>query len=82
MFPAEFADYSATGTNVAEQLTNFGFKISPRAVTYTQVGPDVDAGKFQMVIQGWGTPNEKITNKVLTLELNKEMHAITTVELK
>jgi len=55
MFPAEFADYSATGTNVAEQLTNFGFNISPRAVTYTQVPVDVEDGKFQMAIQAWGT---------------------------
>jgi peptide/nickel transport system substrate-binding protein len=54
-FPAEFADYSATGTNVAEQLTAFGFNIAPRAVTFTQVGPDVLAGNFQMVIQAWGS---------------------------
>ena len=54
MFPAEFADYSATGTNVAEQLTAFGFNISPRAVTHTQVGPDVTDGKFDMTIQAWG----------------------------
>ena len=54
-FPAEFADYSATGTNVAEQLTAFGFNISPRAITHTQVGPDVLEGRFQMAIQAWGS---------------------------
>jgi peptide/nickel transport system substrate-binding protein len=54
-FPAEFADYSATGTNVAEQLTAFGFNISPRAVTFTQIGPDIDEGNFQMAIQSWGS---------------------------
>lgn len=54
-FPAEFADYSATGTNVAEQLTAFGFNISPRAVTFTQIGPDIDEGSFQMAIQSWGS---------------------------
>ena len=54
-FPAEFADYSATGTNVAEQLTAFGFNIAPRAITHTQVGPDVLEGRFQMAIQAWGS---------------------------
>jgi peptide/nickel transport system substrate-binding protein len=54
-FPAEFADYSATGTNVAEQLTAFGFNIAPRAVTFTQIPTDVLEGRFQMVIQAWGS---------------------------
>ncbi len=55
LFPAEFADYSATGTNVAEQLTAFGFNMSPRPITYTQIGVDIDDGKFQMAIQTWGS---------------------------
>jgi peptide/nickel transport system substrate-binding protein len=54
-FPAEFADYSATGTNVAEQLTAFGFNIAPRAVTFTQIPTDVLEGRFQMAIQAWGS---------------------------
>jgi peptide/nickel transport system substrate-binding protein len=53
-FPAEFADFSATGTNIAEQLTAFGFNISPRAITHTQFATDIPEGKFQMTIQGWG----------------------------
>ncbi|HVL23370.1 MAG TPA: ABC transporter substrate-binding protein [Thermomicrobiales bacterium] len=54
-FPAEFADYSATGQDLSEQLTEFGFQISPRAITHTQIGIDVDQGKFQLAIQGWGS---------------------------
>ena len=55
IFPAEFADWSAAGTNAAEQLTAFGLNVSPRPITYTQIGTDVTDGKFQMAIQGWGS---------------------------
>ncbi len=55
MFPAEYADWSAAGTDLAEQLTNFGIVVEPRAVTYTQVPIDVNQGNFQMAIQGWGS---------------------------
>jgi peptide/nickel transport system substrate-binding protein len=57
LFPAEFADWSAAGTNAAEQLTAFGINVSPRPITYTQIGVDVQAGAFQMAIQGWGNSN-------------------------
>ena len=55
MFPAEFADWSAAGQALAEQLTNFGIAVEPRAVTFTQVPVDVDKGNFQLAIQGWGS---------------------------
>jgi peptide/nickel transport system substrate-binding protein len=54
-FPAEFADWSATGQNVADQLNQFGFKMTPRGVTQTQQPIDVDKGNFQMAIQTWGS---------------------------
>ncbi|HWV25419.1 MAG TPA: ABC transporter substrate-binding protein [Thermomicrobiales bacterium] len=53
-FPAEYARQSAAGVNVAEQLTAFGFDITPRAVTYTQIGPDIEDGRFDFAIQTWG----------------------------
>jgi len=56
-FPAEFADWSAAGQNVAEQLTAFGIKITPRAVTFTQHPIDVNQGKFQLAIRAWGSSN-------------------------
>jgi peptide/nickel transport system substrate-binding protein len=55
IWPAEFADYSATGTDVAEQLTAFGFNITPRPITFTQIQIDIDKGSFQLAIQGWGS---------------------------
>jgi peptide/nickel transport system substrate-binding protein len=55
MFPAEFADWSAAGQALAQQLTDFGITVEPRAVTFTQVGPDVDKGNFQLAIQAWGS---------------------------
>jgi len=56
-FPAEYADYSATGQDVADQLTNFGIPTTPRAVTYTQQPVDMDKGSFELGIQGWGSSN-------------------------
>lgn len=54
-FPAEFARQSAAGANIAEQLTAFGFNMSPQAVTHTQIGTDVTEGRFDMTIQTWGS---------------------------
>jgi peptide/nickel transport system substrate-binding protein len=56
-FPAEFADWSAAGQNLATQLTNFGIKITARPVTFTQWTPDVQQGRFQLGIQAWGAGN-------------------------
>ncbi|HSH82599.1 MAG TPA: ABC transporter substrate-binding protein, partial [Herpetosiphonaceae bacterium] len=56
-FPAEFADWSAAGQNLATQLTNFGIKITPRPVTFTQWTPDVTNGRFTLGIQAWGAGN-------------------------
>jgi len=54
-FPQEYADWNPSGTNAASQLSSFGIKVTPRGETYTQVSPDVLAGKFDLVIQGWGS---------------------------
>jgi peptide/nickel transport system substrate-binding protein len=53
-FPAEFADWSAAGQDVAEQLTSFGIKLTPRAVTFTQHAVDVNKGDFELAIRAWG----------------------------
>lgn len=53
-FPAEFADWSAAGQDLAEQLTTFGLLIDPRAITHTQQPIDVDQGNFDFAIRGWG----------------------------
>ena len=36
---------------------------------------------YATVFKGWGTKQEKVTSKVLTLEYGKEMHDIATVEI-
>jgi len=52
---AEFADHSASAANVAEQLNSFGFDISVQPITFTQIGVDVDQGKFQLALRSWGS---------------------------
>src|SRR4051794_15038763 len=53
-FPTEFADWNPSATNAADQLNKFGFNITKRGITFTQLNPDVLAGKFDVAIQGWG----------------------------
>jgi peptide/nickel transport system substrate-binding protein len=55
MFPAEFADWSAAGQALAEQLTAFGIPVEPRAITFTQQPIDIDKGNFQLAVQAWGS---------------------------
>jgi peptide/nickel transport system substrate-binding protein len=55
LFPAEYADWSASAQNVADQLTRFGIKVAPRSVTYSQQPIEVDKGNFQLAIQAWGS---------------------------
>jgi len=57
-YPAEFADWSASATNAADQLTKFGIKVTPRSVTFTQEPIDVDKGNFQLAIQAWGASTQ------------------------
>jgi peptide/nickel transport system substrate-binding protein len=54
LFQAEFADWSAAGKNVADQLTKFGVKITPRSITFTQFNNEVFAGRFQLATGSWG----------------------------
>lgn len=51
---AEFADWSASAENLAEQLTKFGIKTTVRAVTFTQQPTEVNQGRFQLAIRNWG----------------------------
>jgi peptide/nickel transport system substrate-binding protein len=58
IFPAEFADWSASGQNLADQLTAFGIQVTPRSVTFTQEPDQVDKGDFQLAIQAWGASTQ------------------------
>jgi len=55
--PSEFADWSAAAENLAQQLTDFGFKTAFRGITFTQHDLDVQNGQFQMAIRAWGAGN-------------------------
>ena len=55
--PAEYSDWSAAAENAAEQLTAFGFKTSFRGVNFQQHPIDVNEGKFELAIRGWGAGN-------------------------
>lgn len=70
-FHAEFADYSATGQNVAQQMSAFGIKTTGRGVTHTQMPIDVQKGNFQFAIMAWGNtahpnPHFHYTNPLFT----------------
>lgn len=54
-FPAEYADWSASGENAAKQLSAFGIAVTARGVTEAQQPIDVDKGAFDLAIQAWGT---------------------------
>ena len=55
--PAEYADWSAAAENLAEQLTAFGIETTVRGVTYTMHPIEVNEGKFELAIRGWGAGN-------------------------
>ncbi len=55
--PAEYSDWSAAAENAAEQLTAFGFKTSFRGVNFNQHPIDINEGKFELAIRGWGAGN-------------------------
>lgn len=54
-FPSQFADWSAAGQDVAEQLNTFGIQIEPRGVDHAQHPIDVNQGNFQLAIRAWGS---------------------------
>ncbi len=56
-FPAEFADWSASGADFAQQMTAFGIEIIPRAINFNQALDDANNGDFQLTFRGWGSSN-------------------------
>ncbi len=54
-FPAEYADWSAAGENLAQQLTDFGFDITARGVQFQQHLQDMFDGNFEMAVRDWGS---------------------------
>ena len=55
IYPAEWADWSTSGDNLARQLTDFGITVKGRGISATQQPIDVDKGAFELAIQAWGS---------------------------
>jgi len=56
-FPSDFADWTSAANHASDSLNKFGIKITPRgAIRSTQLA-DVNNGKFQIAIMGWGAAN-------------------------
>jgi peptide/nickel transport system substrate-binding protein len=56
-FPSDFADWTSAANHASDSLNKFGIKITPRgAIRSTQLA-DVNGGKFQMALMGWGIGN-------------------------
>lgn len=57
VWPSEYPDWSAAGQDASEQLTEFGIRISPYPITAEQQPIDVDQGRFDLAVVGWGSSN-------------------------
>ncbi|OIV38356.1 ABC transporter substrate-binding protein [Mangrovactinospora gilvigrisea] len=54
-YPAEYADWSASGDDVASQLSSFGIKLQAQGVTFNQFVVQIDKGNFELAIEQWGS---------------------------
>jgi peptide/nickel transport system substrate-binding protein len=56
-FPSDFADWTSAANHAGDALNKFGIKITLRgAIRSTQLA-DVNGGKFQIALMGWGVGN-------------------------
>lgn len=57
-FPAEFDDFSGAALNATDQMNEFGFDITPRAIPWQQCAEDIRNGNFELSVWSWasGTP--------------------------
>lgn len=58
VFPAEYVDSAGCAQDIVEQLGNFGIRLEPRAITYTQLIPDFSQGKFDFIVELWGATSD------------------------
>jgi peptide/nickel transport system substrate-binding protein len=56
-FPSDFADWTSAANHAGDALNKFGIKITLRgAIRSTQLA-DINGGKFQIAMMGWGVGN-------------------------
>ncbi|MDG4862228.1 ABC transporter substrate-binding protein [Streptomyces sp. T-3] len=53
-YPSDFADWSACGDNVADQLNEFGMQLTAKGQKFESYNPEVDKGNFELCIHQWG----------------------------
>lgn len=54
-WPSSYADWSACGAAITDQLTEFGIKLTANPVDVEQYITEVDTGEFEMCLQTWGS---------------------------
>lgn len=54
-FPAEFVDFAGAAQNAAEQMNEFGFDITLRALPWQQSAADIRAGEFELSVWSWAS---------------------------
>jgi len=59
-YPSDFADWSAVATNVGDQLTKWGLKVTLRGAPRSTQGPDFNNGKFTLSFNAWGSGNPNL----------------------
>ncbi len=57
IFQAEWADYGAAAQNAIDQMNEFGFDITGRAVQWQQLDEDLKNGNFTLTVRSWGWPS-------------------------
>ena len=58
VFPAEYVDSAGCALDIVEQLGNFGIKLEPRAITYTQLDPRLRPGQVRFPGRALGSDGE------------------------
>lgn len=56
-FPAEFNDFAGMALNAVEQMNEFGFDITARAVPWQQCAEDIRNGDFELSVWSWSSPS-------------------------
>jgi peptide/nickel transport system substrate-binding protein len=54
-FPAEFADFAGAAQNAIDQLNDFGFDITARALPWQEAAAAIRASDFQLSVWSWAS---------------------------
>lgn len=62
LVPSDYIDWSASGHNAGDQLTDFGIPVTMIGNEATQVDEFGQRGKFQLMVWGWGSSSNPYPN--------------------